>query len=316
MNRSLKVNPLGRGGFQTRPGCDILGALERHSIMTSPMTLLNAWNLKARKALGQNFLKEPATADRIVAQAEVGPDDDVLEIGAGLGILTTAVAAKVRRVWAVEKDRHLIPLLRTELQLRGLANVEILEQDALTVDLPGLAGAKALTVLGNLPYSISSQVVIKLIQERHAVRRAVLMFQKELAERLCARPGSRDYGRISVMLQYCADIMPLRIVKADQFHPRPQVDSAVLRIDFKPLIVPLAEDEKMLTRVVQAAFGQRRKTLRNALTAGGLPLDGEGVLQALQLCGIDPIRRAETLSVPEFVALSNQITRASAGISL
>jgi 16S rRNA (adenine1518-N6/adenine1519-N6)-dimethyltransferase len=281
--------------------------------MTSPMTLLNAWNLKARKTLGQNFLKEPATAERIVTLAEVGSNDDVLEVGAGLGILTIAAAKKVRKLWAVEKDRRLIPLLRSELQLQGIANVEILEQDALTLELAALAGPDAITVIGNLPYNISSQIVIKLIQERRAVRRAVLMFQKELAERLCAQPGSRDYGRISVLLQYCAEIASLRNIKAEQFHPRPQIDSAVLRFDFKTHIDPQAKDEKMLTRVIQAAFGQRRKTLRNALTAGGLPLEDEGIMQALQLCDIDPVRRAETLSVSEFVSLSNQITDLTAG---
>jgi 16S rRNA (adenine1518-N6/adenine1519-N6)-dimethyltransferase len=281
--------------------------------MTSPMTLLNAWNLKARKNLGQNFLKEPATAERIVTLAEVGSNDDVLEIGAGLGILTIAAAKKVRKLWAVEKDRRLIPLLRSELQMQGIVNVEILEQDALTLELAALAGSSAITVIGNLPYNISSQIVIKLIQERRVVRRAVLMFQKELAERLCAQPGSRDYGRISVLLQYCAEIASLRNIKAEQFHPRPQIDSAVLRFDFKTHIDPQAKDEKMLTRVIQAAFGQRRKTLRNALTAGGLPLEDEGIMQALQLCGIDPVRRAETLSVSEFVSLSNQVTDLTAG---
>ena len=277
--------------------------------MTSPKTLLDAWNLKARKELGQNFLREPATADRIVDQAEVGPGDDVLEIGAGLGILTIAAARKARKVWAVEKDRRLVPLLRTELTVRAIRNVEVLEQDALSVDIAALAGAAPLTVMGNLPYNISSQVVIKLIQERRAVRRAVLMFQKELAERLCAPPGGKAYGRISVLLQYCADLGPLRIVKADQFHPRPSIDSAVLRIDFRTAILPRADDEKMLARVVRAAFGQRRKTLRNALAAGGFDFGPEGILDALQSCGIDPVRRAETLSVEEFVMLSNFISR-------
>ncbi len=276
--------------------------------MTSPKTLLDAWNLKALKAFGQNFLKDPAAAERIVDRAGVDRQDVVLEIGAGLGILTIAAARRVCKVWAVEKDRRLVPLLRAELQARGIRNVDILEQDVLTVDLAALGAAGPLTVMGNLPYNISSQVVIKLIEERSVVRRAVLMFQKELAERLCARPGGKAYGRISVMLQYCADLGPPAIIKADQFHPRPQVDSAVLRIDFKALIAPRADDEKMLRRVIQAAFGQRRKTLRNALTSGGLPLDREGVLQALAACGIDPVRRAETLSVEEFVALSNCVS--------
>ena len=279
--------------------------------MTSPKTLLNAWNLKARKEFGQNFLKEPATAERIVDRAEVASCDEVVEIGAGLGILTIAVARRVRKVWAVEKDRRLLPLLRSELHLRDIRNVEILEQDVMGLDLSTLGQSGPLIVMGNLPYNISSQVVIKLIQERRSVRCAVLMFQKELAERLCAQPGGKTYGRISVLLQYTADLGPVHIVTADQCHPRPQVDSAVLRFDFKSAVSPAADDENMLIRVVQAAFGQRRKTLRNALPSGGLPLGREGLLQALQACDIDPVRRAETLSVVEFVRLSNLISRAA-----
>jgi 16S rRNA (adenine1518-N6/adenine1519-N6)-dimethyltransferase len=275
--------------------------------MTSPFTLLNAQQLKARKELGQNFLREPATADRIAEQAGIGADDLVLEIGAGLGILTTAAARRARKVLAVEKDSRLVPLLRAELQEQSLSNVEILEGDILHLDISAQTAGGRLIVLGNLPYNISSQVVIKLIRERRAVRRAVLMFQKELAERLCASPGSKTYGRITVMLRYCADLSPLRIVKADQFFPRPQIDSAVLRIDFKTDMVSAADDEAFFGRVVQAAFGQRRKTLRNALCAGALPVEPPAILRALEESGIDPTRRAETLTVAEFVALANQI---------
>lgn len=279
--------------------------------MTSPQTLLKAWNLRARKELGQNFLKEPHVAERIVDRAALSSDDMVLEIGAGLGILTVAAARRAGRVIAVEKDRQLVPMLRVELQVHGFTHVEVREADILRFPLHQLAGVekRPLVVIGNLPYNISSQVVVKLIRERRLVDRAVLMFQKELAERLCAGPGTKAYGRLSVILQYCADLTPLFDVRATQFHPRPKVDSAVLEIRFKTRIQRPVEDEQLLTRVVQAAFGQRRKTLRNALSAGLLPLDTAAAAAVLEASGIDPRRRAETLSVDEFVTLSNQVGR-------
>ncbi|RJQ86387.1 MAG: ribosomal RNA small subunit methyltransferase A [Desulfobacteraceae bacterium] len=277
--------------------------------MTSPHTLLAAWELRARKELGQNFLKQPSTAEKIVKAADIGADEVILEIGAGLGALTIAAARRAGRVIAVEKDRQLIPLLKAELLANGFEQVEVLEHDILSLDLQKLAheSGQPITVMGNLPYNISSQVVVKLIQERAFVRRAVLMFQKELAERLCAAPGSKAYGRLSVILQYCAHIRVLREVKAEMFFPRPKVDSAVLGINFKTAIAPLVGDETLFVRVIQAAFGQRRKTLRNALAGGLPPLGSEGALAVLQQAGIEPRRRAETLSVNEFVALTDVV---------
>jgi 16S rRNA (adenine1518-N6/adenine1519-N6)-dimethyltransferase len=279
--------------------------------MTSPQTLLKAWNLQARKELGQNFLKEPQVAERIVDRAALTSDTVVLEIGAGLGILTVAAARKAGKVIAVEKDRQLVPLLNVEMQVHGFTHVQIREENILALPLEKLVGSESppLVVIGNLPYNISSQVVVKLIQERRLVDRAVLMFQKELAERLCAGPGTKVYGRLSVILQYCADLTPLFDVRATQFHPRPKVDSAVLGIQFKTRIERPVDDEQLLTRVVQAAFGQRRKTLRNALSAGLLPLDAAAAESLLEASGIDPRRRAETLSVDEFVTLTNHVGR-------
>jgi 16S rRNA (adenine1518-N6/adenine1519-N6)-dimethyltransferase len=279
--------------------------------MTSPHTLLKAWNLRARKELGQNFLKDTQVAERIVERADLVPDDVVLEIGAGLGVMTVAAARKAGKVIAVEKDRQLVPLLRAELLVHGFSHVRIYEENILAVPLTQLAGpdSRPLVVIGNLPYNISSQIVVKLIQERQRVNRAVLMFQKELAERLCAGPGTKVYGRLSVILQYCADLTYLFDVRATQFHPRPKVDSAVLGIRFKSHILQPVNDEQLFARVVQAAFGQRRKTLRNSLSGGFLPLDSSSAVKVLEACGIDPRRRAETLSVQEFVKLTNEVGR-------
>lgn len=278
--------------------------------MTSPQTLLKAWNLKARKQLGQNFLINGGAAQRIVDLADLDPDDVVLEIGSGLGVMTIAAARQVRKLIAVEKDRHLVPLLRAELMVHGLTHVQIHHQDILKNPLASFAGhseIRPLVVLGNLPYNISSQVVVKLIEERPSVDRAVLMFQKELADRLCAEPGIKAYGRLSVRLQYCAEISFLLNVGAGQFYPRPKVDSVVLGIHFKTRIKHAATDEKLFARVVQAAFGQRRKNLRNALSGGLLPLDKPKAAQILEASGIDPRLRAETLPVDAFVTLTNHI---------
>ncbi len=279
--------------------------------MTSPQTILKAWNLRARKELGQNFLREPTLAENIVNLAAIGHQDLVLEIGAGLGAVTIPAARRARRVIAVEKDRQLVPLLQAELLAHGLQNVQVMETNILTLDLNRLAEqeGQAFVVIGNLPYNISSQVMVKLITERRSVRRAVLMFQKELADRLCAGPGNRTYGRLSVLLQYCAEMRVLREIKAEMFYPKPKVGSTVLQIDFKTCIEPQVSDEALMVRVVQAAFGQRRKTLRNALAGGLLPLGSAGAVAVLAAAAIDPQRRAETLTVADFVRLTDAVGR-------
>ena len=176
--------------------------------MTSPRSLLTAHRLRPHRQLGQNFLSQPSVAEMIVARAGVSPEEVVLEIGAGLGALTIPLARAARGVTAIERDRNLVPLLRAELLAAGIQNVTIIETDALALDLPELArgAGRPLTVFGNLPYNISSQIVIKLIESRRQISRAVLMFQKELAQRLSAGPGGRDYGRITAMLTYCASV--------------------------------------------------------------------------------------------------------------
>ena len=279
--------------------------------MTSPATLLKAWNILARKEFGQNFIKDPSLARQIADLARLHQDDVVIDVGAGLGAMTIAAAQRVRKVIAVEKDARMLPLLRTELLVHGFSNVEVLPHDILTLDLGALSESEGhlLTIVGNLPYNISSQVLIKLMHARSSINRAILMFQKELADRLCAGPGSRTYGRISVMLQYCSNIKMLRTVRADMFFPKPKVDSVVLAVDFKTDIVDRVSNETLMAQVVQAAFGQRRKTLRNALSAGLVDMDFAAVEKVLTNAGIDPGRRAETLSVAEFVGLTNEVGR-------
>jgi 16S rRNA (adenine1518-N6/adenine1519-N6)-dimethyltransferase len=277
--------------------------------MLSPKRLLNTSDLRAKKSLGQNFLTDLSTAKMIVEKSHLEPDDMVLEIGAGLGALTIPVAKTVRHVHAVEKDSSLVPILENQLSSSHVTNVTILNQNILNLNFKELfeKSGKKFIVMGNLPYNISSQVLVYLLKNRHFVKEATLMFQKELAERISAPPGSKDYGRLSVMLQYCATVKTLTDIKANVFFPRPKVDSSVIKVRFHEQLHFPASDEKFLFDVIKAAFGKRRKTLKNALSQSQLPLKSQEVLTSLEISGIDPFRRAETLSVEEFVQLANML---------
>jgi len=277
--------------------------------MTSPKALLTGWNIRAKKQLGQNFLSDPSTAEMIVRRAGIGPEEVVLEIGAGLGAMTIPTAEVAKTVFAVETDGRIIDLLKTELLARNLRNVTVLHQDVLRLDLDEFVPKKEnrLVIIGNLPYNISSQILIRLIQWRHRIERAVLMFQKELAGRIAAPPGGKDYGRISVLIQYCADIRQLAVIPCSQFFPKPSVESAILSLSFHhPPLYPV-EDEDLLFRLIKAAFSKRRKTLKNALKSSDLLLPQHHIETVLEKADIHPVRRAETLTVEEFVKLSNTL---------
>jgi 16S rRNA (adenine1518-N6/adenine1519-N6)-dimethyltransferase len=283
--------------------------------MTSPKTLLRAWNVKAKKRLGQHFLADPSTAEMIVKRAKISSNDIVLEIGAGLGALTIPVARTAAKVHAVEKDRQLCDLLKTELLANNIANVSIIPENILQLDFASIAEpyGRALVVIGNLPYNISSQVLIQLIRTRSLVSRAILMFQKELAHRIIAQPGTKEYGRLTVMLRYCANIIPVATINASAFFPAPKVASEILEIQFKAKLDYPQHDESRLYKVIKAAFGNRRKTLKNALAASELRIDPKSARHALDRAGIDPNRRAETLSVAEFISLQISLAQIDPG---
>lgn len=277
--------------------------------MTSPKILLSSWNLHPRKRLGQNFLSDPSTGKMIVERSQITSEDNVLEIGAGLGALTIPLAIQANKVYAVEKDPNLIKLLTTELLKNDLSNVVLIQEDILKINLMDIFNneGRKLFVTGNLPYNISSQILVQLINQRRFVVRAVLMLQKELTQRLVSKPSCRDYGRLSVMLQYCADLKSLAHVKAAMFFPKPKVDSEVLELRFKENPANVVSDERFLFVVIKAAFGKRRKTLRNSLSGSELQINAKTAGQVLELSGIDPRRRAETLSILEFISLSNNL---------
>jgi 16S rRNA (adenine1518-N6/adenine1519-N6)-dimethyltransferase len=281
--------------------------------MTSPNTLLKAHRLVAKKQLGQNFLTDPGLACQIVALANLASDDAVLEVGAGLGMLTAAIARQVRRVWAVETDGRIISLLKSELSLIGLDHVAVVKGDFLRLHLDAFEDAadRPLVVMGNLPYNISSQILVRLIQQRRSIERAILMFQKEMAERLVAQPGKKSYGRLTVMLGYCARVERLKDYPARHFFPRPKIDSSIVEVRFCREPVAAALDEPFLFQTIKAAFAQRRKTLKNALRGSFLKPAPEAVNSALTVAGIDPRRRAETLDPVEFVRLANALYTAT-----
>ena len=280
--------------------------------MTSPSILMKTWNLRAKKEMGQNFLADRGTADKIVARSGITAGDVVLEIGAGLGSLTLPIARAARKVYAIEKDSALLPPLNNELLTSGADNVLLINDNILSLDLASIARTEqqSLVVMGNIPYNISSQIFVQLMLARHHLKRAALMFQKELALRVMATPGSKAYGRLAVMAGYCSTVKVITEVKAACFFPKPKVDSLVIGISFKDHAEPSSTDESFLFKVVKASFSKRRKTLKNALSGPVLQLDAATAAGELVAAGIDPIRRAETLTVEEFVCLANRLYQA------
>ncbi len=275
--------------------------------MTHPGELLKKNGLYAGKEMGQNFLSNPNTAQMIVNRTGINEENKVLEIGPGLGALTLPLAKTGANVVAVEKDRRIIPLLESELGDAGISNVSIINQNILKTDIFKIADGEKLVVMGNLPYNISSQILFKLVKARSVVSRAFLMFQKELAGRLIASPGGRDYSRLSAVVQFASKISHVADIGPSSFFPRPDVDSTVLRFDFFETPGMDSEQEDLLFDVIKAAFSKRRKTLRNSMAGGELGLKKQEAGHALEKAGIDPARRAETLTIEEFISLSKTV---------
>ena len=282
---------------------------------SSPKALLLRLGLRPKKPLGQHFLVHPHQARRIVDALDLSGEETVVEIGAGLGALTVLLAGQVRRLVALELDPALARYLQEEL-LPSAPAVEVRCQDVLKFDFLGLSRemGQPLAVAGNLPYQITSPLLFKLMEEKEAVSRAVLMMQQEVGARLTAGPGTKDYGVLSVLLQYHFAIRRLFSLGPANFFPPPQVDSVVLSLT-PAAASPAARDPDLLARVVKAAFGQRRKTLNNALAARAATFgfNPEQVRAILAELGLDPGRRGETLSLAEFVALSNKIAELRTG---
>ncbi len=267
--------------------------------------LLAKYGQRAKKSWGQNFLVDERAYRQIVDACALGDGDWAVEIGAGLGTLTARLADAAAHVVAIERERDMLDILRSELG--GNPRIEIVEANALTFDYPSVAAraGRAPAVVGNLPYQIASPILFRLLAARASVARIVVMLQKEMADRIVAQPGTKEYGALSVMVRMYGEPKLVCRVRAGGFVPAPRVDSAVLRIvPYAGGATRAAVDDARFSKVVHAAFNQRRKTLRNALSAA---FESQAVDRALAAAGIDGKRRGETLSVDEFAALTKVI---------
>ncbi|MCZ7549829.1 MAG: 16S rRNA (adenine(1518)-N(6)/adenine(1519)-N(6))-dimethyltransferase RsmA [Anaerolineales bacterium] len=261
--------------------------------------ILKAHGLRADKSLGQNFLQDPYALEKIVAAAEIRPTDAVLEIGPGLGALTRHLAAAAGQVAAVELDGRLILVLQEVLT--GYTNVKIVRGDVLSLPLAEIVPATDYLVVANIPYYITSALLRRLLETTPRPRRVVLTVQKEVAERICAGPG--DMSLLALSVQVYGTPRVVTTIPAGAFYPAPKVDSAVVRMDSPPApFIPYSLLDTFFA-LAKAGFSQKRKTLRNSLSAGlrKSPAEAESLLRA---AGIDPMRRAETLSLEEWRELT------------
>lgn len=265
----------------------------------NPKQLMEHYGLDPKKSLGQNFMHDPNTIDRIVTTAAVPPDETVVEIGPGTGELTERLAQVARSVIAVELDNRLIPLL--EARFSSTPNVYFHFEDILRTDVVSLVGGKPYSIVANVPYYITSSILRHVLEPQRKPRRVVITMQYEVAQRIAAKPG--DLSLLGVSVQYYAHPTIIGKLNPAVFWPRPEVDSAVVQLD--PYTTPAIDvpSEKAFFAVARAGFSQKRKQLRNSISAG-LQLKSERADEILRAADLDPQRRAETLTLPEWGALT------------
>ena len=274
------------------------------------MAMLQKHNFTAQKKFGQNFLIDPRVLERIVSAAEIGEEDCVLEIGPGLGTMTQYLAERAGRVIAVEIDKNLIPILEENLSPYG--NVTLINADILKLDIGKLAeeenGGRPFKVVANLPYYITTPIIMGLFESRVPLKSITVMVQKEVADRMQVGPGTKDYGALSLAVQYYAKPEIVANVPPNCFIPRPNVDSAVIRLTRYEEPPVQVEDERRMFALIRAAFNQRRKTLVNALNnAPGLGISKEQAKAALEKIGLPPTIRGEALTLEQFARLSREL---------
>lgn len=267
-------------------------------------------SFKKKKQYGQNFLTNSAIPKRIAAESGIEKDDGVIEIGPGLGILTKELSANASKVVAIEIDRELIEILPQKLA--GCDNVSIINEDVLKVDLKALLDTefkgKEVCVCANLPYYITTDIVMKLLEGEYGFKTITVMVQKEVAERFCAKAGEAGYGAITASIGYYASVKRLFTVKAGSFDPKPKVDSAVIKFDVykEHPVTPI--DKKLFFDVIRSAFAQRRKTLLNSLfSAFGNYLDKHKIAEIIQQCGLSDTVRGEELNIQDFCRIADLI---------
>ncbi|MBO4395179.1 MAG: 16S rRNA (adenine(1518)-N(6)/adenine(1519)-N(6))-dimethyltransferase RsmA [Eubacterium sp.] len=271
--------------------------------------LIARYDIHARKRFGQNFLIDNHVLDKIIAAADVCRDDFILEIGPGVGTMTRALCEHAGRVLAVEIDYDLVDILEREL-VPIYDNLEIREGDILKMDIGEIAennnAGKPIKVVANLPYYITTPIIMELLENHAPIQSITVMVQREVAERMMAEPGSRDCGAVSLAVSYYATASLEANVPANCFIPRPHVDSAVIRLNIRENPPVLTDDENLMFKLIRAGFGERRKTLANAITnSPELNFSKEEVNQTISLAGIDPGIRGEKLGLDDYARLAD-----------
>lgn len=269
-------------------------------------------DFKLSKSLGQNFITDRSVIEKIIDGSEIGEEDLVIEIGPGIGVLTAEAAEAAMRVVAVEIDKKLIPIL--EETLEEYDNIRVINQDILKTDINEIIREErtaghftgGVKIIGNLPYYITTPIIMELLENGVKAESITIMMQKEVADRIKASPGGKTYGALSVAVQYYCTVEQIASVPKEVFIPRPKVDSAVLRLSVRDEKPVQLTDEKVFFACIRHGFGQRRKTLLNSLT-GVCGLSKEQVKDVLAETGVDAVRRAETLSIEEFAAIANGV---------
>jgi 16S rRNA (adenine1518-N6/adenine1519-N6)-dimethyltransferase len=273
--------------------------------------LLEKYSFSFRKKFGQNFLINPLVLDEIIDSANITKEDCIVEIGPGIGSVTQALLESAGKVIAIEIDNHLIPIL--EEQFGHHEHFKLVHQDVLKVDLNALlaqeAEGKNVKVVANLPYYITTPILMALLENELPIESITVMVQKEVADRLASKPGSKQYGAITVSMNYYCQVSLVTDVPSNCFMPAPNVDSAVIRLDLHKNPPVNVKDTPQLFKIIRAAFSQRRKTLLNTLHANGdLDLSKETIKEILEATGIGANTRGETLSLEDFAMLSDKIT--------
>jgi 16S rRNA (adenine1518-N6/adenine1519-N6)-dimethyltransferase len=274
--------------------------------MVSIRSELKEYGLFPKKRLGQHFLVDPNILNKVIRTAEVGKEDVVLEVGPGLGEMTLTLAYRAKKVIAVEIDPKLVAILNRKV--KGYPNVEVVKSDILKMDFKHFLKKEGypIKVVANLPYQISTPLLFRFIESKETFSTFTLMLQKEVAERLAAHPGRKEYSPLSIFAQMFLDVSIRFFIKPTAFFPAPEVESAVIHMVWKEKPMIEKEDEEWLKRVVKACFGYRRKTLINALKHSELSLH-ESIESKMERIGIDPRRRPETLAIDEFVRLADAL---------
>lgn len=274
------------------------------------IAVLNKYQFTFQKKFGQNFLIDTHVLEKIISAAGITEEDFVLEIGPGIGTMTQYLASAAREVCAVEIDKSLIPIL--EDTLKDYDNVTVINQDILKVDIAELAReknqGKPIKVVANLPYYITTPIIMGLFESHVPVESITVMVQKEVADRMQVGPGTKDYGALSLAVQYYAEPYIVANVPPNCFMPRPKVGSAVIRLTRHKEPPVRVKDEKLLFGIIRASFNQRRKTLANGLkNYEGLPFTKEEIEEAISQCGFSPSVRGEALSLKEFAMLADAL---------